>query len=67
MFFPLAWGFRVALHGRSHWDYVVGGKWGVLPVLHPPFHKGAVRADEETLLGWWGLCKCVGDVGTKDK
>jgi hypothetical protein len=59
--------FRVSLHGREHWDYIVGIKWGFIPVLCPPLHEGAVGADEETLLERWGLYKSIGDIGANDK
>jgi len=36
-------------------------------MVDPPFVKGPVGFNEEWLLRWWGFCKCIGDVGTKNK
>ena len=62
MFFPEPWGFGMALHCGEDWDDMVGGDRRALFVVDPPFMKGSIWADEETLLWRRGFGEGIGDV-----
>ena len=66
VFFPKAWGFGVALHGREDRDVTAMGNGVTLFVDYPPVAEGFVRAYVEPLFGRWGFTESVADVGAKD-
>ena len=40
------------------------GGWSLL-MVDPPIDENSVGNDVETLLGWRGIDKCLGNMGTK--
>ena len=62
VFFPEPWGLGMALHRGEDWDDMTVGDSRALFVVDPPFMKGSIWTDEETLLWWWGFGEGIGDV-----
>jgi len=62
VFFPEPWGLGMALHHGEDWDDMTVWDWRALFVVDPPFMKGSIWADKETLFWWWGFDEGVGDV-----
>jgi hypothetical protein len=52
----------MTLHRGEDWDDMTVGDWRALFVVDPPFMKGLIWTDEETLLWRWGFGERVGDV-----
>ena len=57
LFFPEPWGLGMTLHRGEDWDDMTVRDWRVLFVVDPPFMKGSIWTDKETLL--W-QCPFVG-------
>jgi hypothetical protein len=56
----------MALHRGEDLDDMTVWDWRALFVVDPPFMKGSIWTDEETLLWWWGFGEGVGDVRPKN-
>ena len=63
MLLPKSGRFGMALHGTKDRDNMALWNWWVTAVIRPPFMKGAVRADEETLFRGRCLSKGITNVG----
>ncbi len=67
MLLPESWGFGMTLHSGEDRNHVTIGDRIAFKMVDPPFVKSPVGFDKEWLLRWWGFCKRIGDVGTKNE
>ena len=63
---PETWGLWVSLHSTENRDNMTLWNRRTAKMFRPPFMKGTVRSDEESLFWWWCFAKGITDVSTVD-